>query len=366
MIYLDHNATTKVPAAVMEAIMPLMGESLNPSSVHKQGRQAKALLENSRQEIANMLAAGDDYKLSFTSSGTEANNLVLNNFLDGDIFISAIEHSSVYNYSKLYSNIHIVGVDQDGVVDLDDLDKKLAQSTNSKKLVSVMLANNETGVVQPIGKISQLARQHNAYTHSDAVQAVGKMELNINDLGVDFLSISGHKFGGLIGAGAVIYPSDFSLKPDLIGGGQEQGMRSGTENLLAIRSMALAAQLVQKDLLKRTSHLRNLRDQFEERLISACPQIIIAGQKADRLPNTSLIVNPSKSSETQLISLDMAGIAVSAGSACSSGRISKSHILSAMGFSDKDARSGIRVSFGVDNSAADIEHFLTTYSKLSG
>ncbi|MCP5369901.1 MAG: cysteine desulfurase [Rickettsiaceae bacterium] len=366
MIYLDHNATTNILPEVLQDLHVLYNKTLNASSVHLLGRESKALLEQARTSVLNLLGGnGVEYGVVFTSSGTEANNLILNNFLDDEIFISAIEHPSIYNFAKFYKNVIVISVNPDGIIDLEELEKRLAKSNAKRKLISVMLANNETGIVQPLSDIASLAQKYGAYLHSDAVQAIGKMGVNISQLGVDFLSLSAHKFGGMIGAGALVYKIGFPLRPQLIGGGQEKSLRSGTENIIAIVAMAKAADLVVNNLSMRSRFLGNLRDEMEANLHIECPEVEIVGKNMLRLPNTSLLINRKQKSEIQIIGLDIKSIFVSAGSACSSGKISNSHVLSAMGYSNRDAGSAIRISFGMNNNINEVKEFLTIYKQLN-
>lgn len=365
-IYLDHNATTDMLPQVFHEISELYSRTLNASSVHSLGREAKALLEQARRSVLNAVNAAEaEYSVVFTASGTEANNLILNNFSNDEVFISSIEHPSIYNFSKHYNNFTIIKVTPEGIIDLQDLEEKLSASQAKRKLISVMLANNETGIIQPLEKVAVLARKYGAYLHSDAVQALGKIPVEIARLGADFISLSAHKFGGMIGAGALIYKTNFPLKSQLIGGGQEKSLRSGTENVAAIVAMAKAADIVCAELEIRNDFLSTLRDAMESNLLKACPQVKIVGQNMPRLPNTSLVINPKQKSEIQIIGLDMKNTFVSAGSACSSGKISKSHVLSQMSYSDADASSAVRISFGMTNNMNEVNKFLTIYKELN-
>ena len=365
-IYLDHNATTDILPQVFSEVSPLYSKTLNASSVHCLGREAKGLIEQARLSVLNVLSAQEaEYSVVFTATGTEANNLVLNNFSSDEVFISSIEHPSIYNFSKLYKNFTVIGVTSDGVINLQELEEKLAASPAQRKLISVMLANNETGIIQPIAQVELLARKYGAYLHTDAVQALGKIPVNIEQLGVDFMSISAHKFGGIIGAGALIYKTNFPLRSQLIGGGQEKSLRSGTENVAAIVAMGKAADIISEELEMRNKSLSDLRDELENNLRKQCPEVKIVGQNMPRLPNTSLIINAKQKSETQIIGLDMKNICVSAGSACSSGKISKSYVLSEMGYSSEEAGSAIRISFGMSNNMNEVKEFLTIYKELN-
>ena len=368
MIYLDHNATTNVHPVVQSKINELLPLTLNPSSIHSGGRLGKSLLEKSRKYIANLLGITEsarDYRITFTSGGTEANNLVLSNFKDGDIFISATEHPSIFACSKLYSNVKIVKVNREGILDLEDLELKLVNSKAHKKLVCVKLANNETGIIQPITDIARIVHNRSALLLSDCVQAAGKMNINIEESGIDFATISGHKFGGIVGAGALISREDYHLDALIIGGGQEKSLRSGTENVPAVVALGEAARLVSDELEERINHMQELRDFMESELKNNFDDIEIVGINSERLPNTSLIINPRKLAEIQLIALDMKNIAVSSGSACSSGKVGSSHVLSAMGYSQTQAKHAIRISLGRSNDRHDIDSFLKIFNELN-
>ncbi|GAB4163523.1 MAG: cysteine desulfurase family protein [Rickettsiaceae bacterium] len=368
MIYLDHNATTNLHPAVKSKMDDCALLPLNPSSVHSNGRKGKSLLEGARRSIARLLgieSSFKNYQITFTASGTEANNIILANYKEGEIFISAVEHTSIFAYSRLFPNVTIINVNRDGILDLDDLQTKLSQSGSKKKLVSVMLANNETGIIQPIAEISAIARQHGALIHSDCIQAIGKIAVSMEELDLDFVTISGHKFGGPVGAGALISKSSIHLQPIFIGGGQERGLRSGTENVPAIVGLGEAAEVSLSELSKRHDHMRDLRDQLEGALMEGFSCLEFVGRNSKRLPNTSLIINPQKAAETQLIAFDLKGVAVSSGSACSSGKVGKSHVLAAMGYSDEQIKSAIRVSVGYTNTINDINNFIRIYKELN-
>ncbi|MGC0371737.1 MAG: hypothetical protein DGJ47_000437 [Rickettsiaceae bacterium] len=368
MIYLDHNATAPPHPKAIKAVNDIIKSPLNPSSIHSLGRKGKSILEQSRLAIAELLGFDDnfrDYQVVFTSSGTEANNLVLNNFKPEEIFIAATEHHSIYSFKQKYANVNIIRVLKNGILDLDHLEELLCNSKAKDKLVSVMLANNESGIIQPIKKIANLAHKYTAYMHSDCVQAIGKMKVNITDLNLDFMSISAHKFGGIIGAGALIYHTPIKMKASIIGGGQERGMRSGTENITAIASMGAAAGAASEELDKRIQNFKKLQGFLEKEVQKITPDIEIIGQDIDRIPNTSLIINNKKAAQLQIINFDRQGVFISSGSACSSGKVGKSHVLSAMGYSDDQAKCAIRISSGVNTSEQDIKEFLTIYKTLN-
>lgn len=368
MIYLDYNSTTGIHPTVKEYMLQFMDYPANPSSVHSFGRKARKIVEATRTQVALMLGIGDhskDYNITFTSGGTEANNLILSNFLDGDIFISALEHSSIYNYIKYHDNVKIIKIDRNGIIDLDDLKQKLADSTAAKKLVSVMLANNETGVIQDIKQIADIVHEYDGLIHSDIIQCPGKIPVNLHKMDIDFASITGHKFGGPAGIGALISKAAYHLKPLLVGGMQEKGLRSGTENVVAIAGLGAAAKLVIDELPIRYKKMVKLRDRLETTILSYYSNIEIASYGVNRLPNTSLIINPSKKAENQLIIFDLHGIALSSGAACSSGKVGTSNVLKYMGYSKEERQSAIRISVGENNNDKEIDFFIETYKKIN-
>lgn len=368
MIYLDHNATTCIHPQVKEIMAHLTEDPLNASSIHTYGRKAKNIIENSRHKIKSLINIKDesrdyDYRVIFTSSGTEANNLVLSNFHDADIFVSAIEHSSILFISTQASNIKIIKVDNKGLVDLEHLNDLLSKSSNNKKLISVMLANNETGIIQPLKEVVTVANKFNAIVHSDIVQALGKIDVDIIDLGIDLATISAHKFGGPLGAGALIAKSKLSIKAQIFGGGQEQGARSGTENVSAIAGVGLAAEIVKGELKNRMKKMQELQIRLEHGLVKI---VKVIGDDVLRLPNTSLITSSnSLDTMTQLIALDLKGFAVSPGSACSSGKFSKSHVLEAMNLSGDEIKSAIRVSTSYTNTNIEIDYFIEAFKQIN-
>jgi cysteine desulfurase len=368
MIYLDHNATTYMHPDVLKKMQEVFGEPLNPSSIYSYGRKGKSYIEVARKNIASLFGISGylkDYQITFTASGTEANNLILSNFKDGEIFISAIEHPSIFSHHKMAKNIKLVKVDREGVLDLEDLCNILESSTEEKKLVSVMLANNETGVVQPIKKIADIAHKYGAFMHSDCVQAAGKIDINLLDLDADFISVSAHKFGGPVGAAALIGKTPIPLQAMIIGGGQERGLRAGTENVPAIIGFGEAALLARNELEERSQHMSKLRSKLEHALLNSRHDIEIVGIRSERLPNTSLIINEAGRAETQIIALDLKNVAISSGSACSSGKVSESHVLAAMGYNKKKMSSALRISTGWNTTEQDIDKFLEIYNEIN-
>lgn len=368
MIYLDHNSTTYIASEVKLLVSKLVNEPLNASSIHSKGRFSKNLIEEARNQIASALCfdinSNNYVQVIFTSSGTEANNLIIRNFLESEVFISATEHDSILEQQFYTPNIKLISVDNNGLINLEELESALAKSTSSRKLISVMLANNESGVIQPIKKIVAIAKKFGAYTHSDCVQGVGKIPVNISELGIDFATISGHKFGGLIGAAALIINTKFILRPIIRGGGQERGARAGTENVLAIAGLGLAIEMASRNLLERYENMSNLQKKIEEGVKSVIPNIKIIGKDVERLPNTSLIVIPGFDAEIQLIALDLRGIQISSGAACSNNNNKRSRVLTAMRLEDSDIKSAIRISCSHKQKEQDINIFLETFAEV--
>ncbi|WP_169193212.1 aminotransferase class V-fold PLP-dependent enzyme [Anaplasma platys] len=348
-IYADNNSTAEICPKVRHKIgnALLFGNFYNPSAVYSLGQKSRKLLEDVRRLVIEVLDA-KGYDVIFTSSGTEANNLVFNRCGHRHI-ISAIEHPSVINSA---TNPHFIPVDSNGVISLTALESMLKDLGGEGALVSVMLANNEIGVIQPVREVVSIARKYGAVVHTDAVQACGKIPLSVLDLGADFVTISSHKIGGMPGAGALLYNSNrVGIVPMLHGGMQENGLRAGTENVHAIYSMAVALENL-SCRLKKMADVLSARDLIESRIREASATSIIFGSGAVRLPNTTCVSMPGVSSETQLIGFDSRGIAVGIGSACSSGKRDKSHVLSAIGAEEEHIKSAIRISLGPD---VDIE-----------
>jgi cysteine desulfurase len=350
-VYLDHNATSPLKESARQAMLSAFELAGNASSIHAEGRQAHALLDEARDGVARAVGAIAPMVI-FTSGGSEANNLALKGAAVERLIVSAIEHPSVLEAARGTANkVDILPVDGNGVVDLTSLERLLA--TGPRTLISVMLANNETGVIEPIREIVDLAHAKGALVHTDAVQALGKIPVNFGLLGADFISLSAHKLGGPVGAGALIVRDGLPLDPLMHGGGQELRRRAGTENLPAIAGFAAAAQ-------EKRLEIKALRDHLESRLEGA----VIFGGATERLPNTSCFAMPGLSAETALMALDLAGFAVSSGSACSSGKVAKSHVLAAMGVASDLANAAIRVSLGWTTTAQDIDQFISAWNRL--
>lgn len=355
-VYLDYNATAPVRPEVIEAVSGALAAIGNPSSVHRAGRRARQALENARAAVAALVGVSPE-AVVFTSGGTEANNQALAS-VNGGCLVSAVEHDSVLETA---ADAVRAPVDRDGRVDLAALADLLAHERPA--LVSVMLANNETGVVQPVAEVSALARRHGARVHCDAVQAPGKLDVDMMALGVDLLTLSAHKFGGPQGTGALVLGEGIEPRAVLRGGGQERRWRAGTENLPGIVGFGRACELA-LDGHDERARIAALRDRLEAEITALALNAPVFGRSVARLPNTSCLAMPGVANETQLITFDLAGIAVSTGSACSSGKVGPSHVLAAMGVEPAVAGSAIRVSLGWASTDEDVERFVAAWGKL--
>lgn len=355
LAYLDHNATTPVRPEAVAAAAAAMTEPGNASSVHAAGRRARGVLEAARRGLAGRLGV-TPAGIVFTSGGTEANHLALLG-LDGPRLVSAVEHPSVLDAAP---DAPRVPVDSTGRLDLGALGDLLDR--HRPRLVSVMLANNETGVVQPVAEAAALAHARGALLHCDAVQGLGKLPpFTLASLGADLLTVSAHKLGGPQGVGALVLREEgLDVAPLLHGGGQELRRRAGTENLPGIAGFAAALDHLPTDW----EPVRALRDGLEAAVRELCADAVVVGHDAPRLPNTSCILTPGLAAETQLMALDLAGVAVSSGAACSSGKVASSHVLAAMGHPPDLARCAIRVSLGRGTGEAEVGRFLDAWSAL--
>ena len=372
-VYLDWNATTPLrPEArtAMEAAWDLSG---NPSSVHAEGRQARRLVEEARGAVANAVGALPR-NVVFTSGGTEANALALTPGLRRGagpaaerLVVSAIEHASVLAGGRFSPDaISTVGVTRSGVLDLAQL--RAAVEGKPPALVSIMLANNETGALQPVREAAEIVHAAGGVLHVDAIQALGKVAFDISELGADLLTLSAHKIGGPKGVGAVVLAEGLhGFEPLLRGGGQELGRRAGTENVAGIAGFGAAVKAAMSALEGDAVRLEELRNRLEQGLrITRNDGIIVFSSDERRLPNTTLFTSPGLKAETAVIGFDLAGIAVSSGSACSSGKVQPSHVLEAMGFDPDIAQGAVRLSLGWSTSSADIDRCLEAWRKLSG
>ena len=371
--YLDWNATAPLRAEARAAMLSALDAAGNPSSVHGEGRAARALIEQAREQVAALAGARPEHVV-FTSGGTEANNLALTPDIQigadraprDRLLVSAIEHPSVLAGGRFPATaVEMLPVTDEGIVDLGAL--RAALANGGRPLVSVMLANNETGIVQPIYEVAAIVHEAGGLLHVDAVQAAGRIALDIKALGVDLLTLSAHKLGGPKGAGALLRAHDslhFPI-PLLRGGGQERGLRAGTENVAAIAGFGAAARAARRDAAAEAAAMLALRHALERGLKAASPEVTIFGESAARLPNTTLFALTGIKAETALIGFDLAGIAVSSGSACSSGKVQASHVLSAMRVAPALASGAIRVSLAPSTTPGEIEGFLETWKKLS-
>lgn len=361
MIYADYNATAPVRPEAKAAMLAALEVGANPSSVHGPGRAARKLVEHARSQVS--LAIGSRAQdVVFTSGGTEANALALNGVvaqLDGKctLLVSAIEHEAVAKNAG-YAGVPVetAYVTADGVLDLDWLKDRLGKwdaTRDGTPVLAIMLANNETGIIQPVAEAANLVREAGGLTHCDAVQGLGKVLVNVGLLGVDYLALSAHKVGGPQGVGALWVRSGAPLKPVLFGGGQERSLRSGTENLSGIAGFGAATEAAIRDMPKLQA-LAAHRDQMEATLVSEAG-VTVFGKKVDRLAQTSNFAIPGFRAETQVMAMDLAGVAISSGSACSSGKVKRSLVLSAMGASDDLAESAVRISFGWGSELSDFE-----------
>ncbi len=357
-VYFDYNATTPVRAEVAEAIAGALALGGNASSVHTAGRQARQMVEEAREQIAGLVGASPS-EIVFTSGGTEANNLMLQGIGREHILVSAVEHDSVLDVAD---TIERLPVDEHGLIDLAALEARLAEIEGTA-LVSVMLANNEMGVIEPVLEVVRIAKKYGALVHTDAIQALGKIEIDKAALGVDFISLSAHKIGGPQGVGALVINEAVPLTSLIRGGGQERNRRAGTENVPGIVGFGAAAQLVASEL-ETMAEIQALRDQMESLITAISPNTVVYGAGVERLPNTSCLTMPGVANETQVMKFDLDGVMVSAGSACSSGKVQASHVLKAMGVEEQTAVTAIRISLGPDNTMADVEIFVALWREM--
>jgi len=375
-LYLDWNATAPLRPEARAAALTAWDRVGNASSVHAEGRKARRLIEEAREQVAELVGASPK-NVVFTSGGTEANALALTPDIDVDgdrsarqrLLISAIEHASVKAGGRFeVEQLESVPVTSHGDLDVPALATRLEalSAEGTTFIVSVQAANNETGVIQPIAEVARLAHEHGALLHVDAVQAPGRIPCDLNSLGCDFLSISGHKIGAPQGVGALVVREGVHARPLITGGGQERGYRAGTENVAAIVGFGAAAAVLAADALASCGSMRMLRDRLERGLREISSEVVIFGAERERLPNTTLFAVPGITAETALIVLDLEGVAVSSGSACSSGKVAPSHVLAAMGVRPELARGAIRVSIGHSTTQTEIEMFLNTWAKFVG
>jgi len=369
-VYLDHNATTPLHPRVREAMLPWLGGGShgNPSSLHRFGQGAREAVENAREKVA-ALVGGRSSEIVFTASGTEANNAVMFGLARragrrGHLVVSAIEHPSVREAAVRLAEegmeVTWVAPGRDGVVPVEEVVRALRPET---RLVALMLANNELGTLQPVAAVAAACRERLVPILCDAVQAVGKIPVNAPALGVDYLVLGAHKFNGPLGAAAIWMHAGAGLEGHLVGGSQERRRRAGTENVPAIVGLGEAAALAREEIDTRRAHLSRLRDSFEASLRERAPDAIVHCQGSPRLPHTSHVAFPGVRGEALLIKLDLAGFAVSTGSACSAGSAEPSKTLLAAGIPGDEALSSIRVSFGASNTSQEVEAFLEVLAR---
>lgn len=369
-IYLDHNAGAPLRGGARERMIEVLNDTGNASSVHADGRRARGRIETAREDVARLCGA-KTRAVTFTSGGTEANQTALSAswqdqgapvYLD-KLFRSAVEHPSVAAGGRFaVSDQVVLEVDSNGRLKLDRFEEAVSQAGPS--LVSVMAANNETGVIQPLGDIGRIAQAHGHFFHVDAVQAAGRIPVDLDSWQADAVTLSAHKFGGPQGIGAVVVRSTARVpSPLMVGGGQENWRRGGTENVAAISGFGVAA-LEALEETRGMGHVSALKTQLETGLRTICPSTVIFGEGTDRLANTSCFAVPGISAETALIAFDLERVSVSSGSACSSGKVSVSHVLTAMGVDEDVARCALRVSMGWNTTQADISAVLELWPAI--
>jgi cysteine desulfurase len=359
--YLDWNATAPLRPEAREACIAALDVVGNPSSPHAHGRRARAIVEDAREQVAALVGTRPA-EVVFTSGGTEANNAVLAAGWD-TIVLSGIEHDSVRAPARAgKARIIEMPVARNGMVRVDVA--ITAGASASRSLMSLQVANNETGVIQPVAEAAAAAKAQGFLIHTDAVQAAGRIPVDLRALGVDYLTLSAHKLGGPKGIGALVMHERASLPALISGGGQERRRRAGTENVTAIAGFGAAAEAALRDLA-RMKQVSALRDRLEDQVRAVTPDIVVIGADAPRLPNTANIALAGMSAETLVIALDLAGVAVSAGAACSSGKVGTSHVLEAMGLEQTVARAAIRVSLGWSSTERDVAAFVEAWGRVA-
>lgn len=354
--YLDYNATVPILSKIKKSILDFIELGpVNASSVHFYGRKGKNVIERARENIAKLINTKNE-NIIFTSSATESINLLFSNF--DTIIVSSIEHLAVLESSK---SDQIIPVDKDGVIDLDYLEIFLKKNTKIKKniLISVMWVNNETGVIQPIEDVVKLSKKYGCLVHCDAAQALGKIKVDLEKVDLDFLTLSGHKIGAPSGVGALVNNKNFNLNPQLLGGGQEKGMRAGTENIIGILGFGEAASILETMSEHSYEKVKFLRNYLSDKIKLVSPQTIVFGNEVERVNNTLLIASPDIPGDLALMKLDINSFSVSSGSACSSGKISQSHVLKAMGYVSL-ASNSIRLSFPPNDIILESDNLITT------
>ena len=369
MYYFDHCATTPLHEKVMEVMQKTESEHFgNPSSTHSWGQKSRSVIENARNQMADSIGCSP-YEIIFSGGGTESYNLVLYNLIDNPknhVITSAIEHPAILNVlahlKKFGIETTILKVDNTGLINPDHLKKTIRKNTG---LISIMYANNETGVIQPLLKLSAIASDHGIPFHSDGVQAIGKIPVDVYKNRVSMMSFSAHKFYGPKGVGALFIKEDTQLNSFIIGGGQERNLRAGTENVPGIAGMGMAAELAKTELNETETHLKNLEQIFKSSIIKRIENLIF-NKASEQLPGVVSMTIPSTNSGKLIIGLSRRGMAVSSGSACSSGTVKPSHVLNAIGLSNEMNMKTLRISFGKRNSENDVKDLVKAISEIVG
>ncbi|MDK2926198.1 MAG: cysteine desulfurase [Bacillota bacterium] len=370
-VYLDHAATTAVHPEVLEEMLPyLKGEFGNPSSIYSWGREAKAAVEKARARLAHLLGA-DPAEIVFTSGGTESDNFALrgvaaaNRQKGNHIITTKIEHHAILHTAEQLEKegfrVTYLPVDKDGLVRPEDLEEALTPDTI---LVSIMFANNEIGTIEPIAELARIAKSKGVIFHTDAVQAVGNVPINVKELGVDLLSLSGHKIYGPKGVGALYIRRGTRIEPLILGGAQERKWRAGTENVPGIVGLGKAAELAEKELPQRMKHLAELRDLLIDGIMEKIDHVRLNGHRTQRLPGNANFCFEYVEGESLLLNLDLAGIAASSGSACTSGSLEPSHVLMALGIPPEVAHGSLRLTLGRENTREDVEYVLSVLPEI--
>jgi len=365
-VYFDHNATTPVDREVLEAMLPFFAEEFgNASSIHSVGQRARAAVERAREAVAALVGARPS-EITFTSGGTESDNLAIFGVVGAargerkHVITTQIEHHAVLNACQALEAqgvaVTYVPVSREGIVDPEEIRRALRPET---VLIAVMHANNELGTLEPIAEIGHIAAEADVYFHTDAVQSAGKLPVDVAELGVDLLSISGHKLHAPKGVGALYVRKGTRLRPILFGGHHERDRRPGTENVAGIVGLGKAAELARTRLKEESTRVASLRDRLEQGLLAAVPDARVNSSRTQRTPNTSNIIFSFVEGEALVIALDLKGVACSTGAACSSGAIEPSHVLTAIGLPPDEARASLRFSLGRDNTAEDVEFALS-------
>ena len=369
MIYLDNAASTVIHNEVFQEMIPFLKEQYgNPSSIHHSGRMASRAIQKARKQIANLISANPE-EILFTSGGTESNNIALFGITHTNkgkhIITSSIEHDAVLEPCKKLEkegfDVTYLPVTRDGLINPEDVKKSITKNTC---LVSIMFANNEVGTVQPIAEIAKLCSEKRIFFHTDAIQAIGKLEINVKELRLDMLSISSHKINGPKGVGALYIKSGTKIEPYIFGGGQENGLRSGTENVASVVGFGKACELAKENLGKNILHFKNLRDVLVSKVMKEIPYVSINGHPEKRIPNNAHFTFLGVNGEDLIIKLDEEGIAASTGSACSVRTQKESHVLRAMGFLHEQIAGSLRLTVGSMNTISEIENTITVLKRV--